>query len=167
MQALAAGRGPVGKVAVVGAKDRLTKRVAARVVRSTDQQTLHGFVEDHAAPGATVYTDDATVYESLRFNHATVKHSLEYVKGDVHTNGIESLWRHAETRPQRHVHKLDRGPLPVTSRPPAAQRQRRSMHRRRMVAGHQLDGKRVALGVALGRPGGERGQARLGSVEGR
>ena len=42
--------------------------------------------------GKTVYTDDATAYESLPFDD-TVKHSLsEYVKGDVHTNGIESLW---------------------------------------------------------------------------
>ncbi len=87
------GRGPVGKTAVVGAKDRVTKQVAAQVVHATDQETLQGFVEDHAATGATVYTDDATAYESLSFNHATVKHSLsEYVKGDVHTNGIESLW---------------------------------------------------------------------------
>ena len=101
------GRGPVGKVAVVGAKDRRTKRVAAQVVRSTDQQTLHGFVEDHAAPGATVYTDDATVYESLRFNHATVKHSLsEYVKGDVHTNGIESLWSMLKRAHTGTFHKL-------------------------------------------------------------
>ena len=75
------GRGSVGKTAVVGAKDRVTKQVAAQVVRATDEETLQGFVEDHATPGATVYTDDATAYESLRFNHATVKHSLsEYVK---------------------------------------------------------------------------------------
>ena len=48
---------------------------------------------EHAAPGATVYSDDAVAYDALPFNHATVKHSLsEYVKGDIHTNGIESLW---------------------------------------------------------------------------
>ena len=87
------GRGPVGKTAVVGAKDRATKAVAARVVARTDKETLQGFVKEHAAPEATVYTDDATAYESLPFDHETVKHSLaEYVRGDVHTNGIESLW---------------------------------------------------------------------------
>ena len=52
-----AGRGAVGKTAVVGAKDRATKQVAARVVDSTDKPTLQGFVAEHAAPGATVYTD--------------------------------------------------------------------------------------------------------------
>ena len=101
------GRGPVGKVAVVGAKDRRTKRVAAKVVHATDQETLQGFVEDHAAPGATVYTDDATAYESLRFNHATVKHSLsEYVKGEIYTNGIESLWSMLKRAHMGTYHKL-------------------------------------------------------------
>ena len=101
------GRGPVGKIAVVGAKDRRTKHVAAKVVHATDQETLQGFVEDHAAPGATVYTDDATAYESLRFNHATIKHSLsEYVKGDVHTNGIESLWSMIKRAHKGTFHKL-------------------------------------------------------------
>ena len=87
------GRGPAGKTAVVGAKDRATNAVAARVVQSTDKETLQGFVKVHAAEGATVYTDDAGAYETLPFDHDTVRHSLqEYVKGDVHTNGIESLW---------------------------------------------------------------------------
>ena len=87
------GRGPVGKTTVVGAKDRATKRVAARVVESNDTATLQGFVTETVAPDATVYTDDAAAYEGIPFTHATVRHSLrEYVKGDVHTNGIESLW---------------------------------------------------------------------------
>ena len=48
---------------------------------------------EHAAPGAKVYSDDASAYEGLAFDHETVKHSLsEYVRGDVRTNGIESLW---------------------------------------------------------------------------
>ena len=87
------GRGAVGKTAVVGAKDRATKQVRAKVVEHTDAATLQGFVIDHAAPDATVYSDDSTAYESLPFDHDTVKHTLsEYVRGDVHTNGIEGLW---------------------------------------------------------------------------
>ncbi len=87
------GRGPVGKTAVVGAKDRATNHVAAKVVQTTDKETLQSFVKEHAAKDATVYTDDATAYETLPFDHDSVKHSLqEYVKGDIHTNGIESLW---------------------------------------------------------------------------
>ena len=101
------GRGPVGKTAVVGAKDRATKQVAAKVVRSTDKETLQGFVKDHTRPGATVYTDEAIAYESLPFNHTAVKHSLsEYVKGDAHTNGIESLWSMLKRAHKGTFHKL-------------------------------------------------------------
>ena len=45
---LHAGRGPVGKAAVVGAKDRTTKRVSAKVVEGTDARTLQGFVRGRA-----------------------------------------------------------------------------------------------------------------------
>ena len=101
------GHGPVGKTAVVGVKDRATKHVAAMVVKTTDAATLHGFVREHTAQGATVYTDDATAYASLQFPHATVKHSLsEYVKGDIHTNGIESLWSMLKRAHKGTFHKL-------------------------------------------------------------
>ena len=53
------GRGAVGKTAVVGAKDRDTNKVAARVVESTDKKTLQGFVHEQTEPAAQVYTDDA------------------------------------------------------------------------------------------------------------
>ena len=101
------GRRPVGKTAVVGAKDRATNRVSANVVPDTSKNTLHGFVDEHTSPGATVYTDEATAYESLPFNHASVKHSIsEYVKGDVHTNGIESLWATMKRAHKGTFHKL-------------------------------------------------------------
>ena len=86
------GRGPVGKTAVVGAKDRATNRVAARVVDDTTSRTLHGFVGDSSKPGAKVYTDEPLAYDSVP-NREAVKHSLrEFVRGEVHTNGIESFW---------------------------------------------------------------------------
>ncbi len=90
---LRAGRGPVGKTAVAGVKDRSTKRVRAKVVKSTDKPTLQGFVTEHTAPDATVYTDESSSYEGLPFKHETVKHSTgEYVREMVHVNGIESFW---------------------------------------------------------------------------
>ena len=76
------GRGLVGKTAVVGAQDRETNRVAAKVVTSSDKDTLQGFVKDHAAEGATVYTDDAAAYDFLPFDREAVRHSVaEYVRG--------------------------------------------------------------------------------------
>ena len=87
-----AGRGPVGKTAVVGLKDRKTNRVRAQVVERTNQETLQGFVNSHKEDGAKVYTDEAPAYEGLD-NHESVKHSAgEYVKDQAHTNGIESFW---------------------------------------------------------------------------
>ena len=73
-----AGRGTVGKTAVVGAKDRKTNKVCAKVVKTTDAKTLQKFVVD----GATVYTDDASAYKGMPFDHMSVRHSVgEYVDG--------------------------------------------------------------------------------------
>ena len=47
-----AGRGAVGKTAVVGVKDRATNQVRAEVVESTDKTTLQGFVVEHTDPNA-------------------------------------------------------------------------------------------------------------------
>ena len=60
-----AGRGAVGKVAVVGAKDRSTKQVQAKVVENIDKPTLQGFVVANTSPHAKVYTDEATAYERM------------------------------------------------------------------------------------------------------
>ena len=88
-----ATRGPAGKTAVVGVKDRSTKKVRAMVTERLDAPALQGFVVEHTANSATVYTDEATAYEGLPMPHETVKHSVkEYVRGQVHTNGIESFW---------------------------------------------------------------------------
>lgn len=88
-----AGRGTAGKTAVVGVKDRATKRVKAKVVERTDKATLHRFVTGATRPGAKVYTDDASGYEGILYDHETVRHSVsEYVRGQAHTNGIESFW---------------------------------------------------------------------------
>ena len=88
------GRGTVGKVAVAGVKDRRTEKVSARVVQHTDSATLQGFVQHHATPGATVYTDAALAYRGMTvFEHQAVNHSVgEYVRDVAHTNGIESFW---------------------------------------------------------------------------
>ncbi len=91
---LKAGRGPVGKTAVVGAKDRATKRVSAQVVEHTDKDTLQIFVAEHVADDdVQVYTDDTGAYKGMPNPHETVKHSVgEYVRGKAHTNGVESFW---------------------------------------------------------------------------
>ena len=77
---------------MVGAKDRDTNQVAARVIEDTDSPTLQGFVAEHADPDAMVHTDGSSAYKG-RANHEAVRHSVgEYVRGMVHTNGVESFW---------------------------------------------------------------------------
>jgi len=88
-----AGRGTVGKTAVIGAKDRETNRVTAKVVQSTDAPTLQGFVEGVTAPDAKVYSDEAAAYKGIDRDHEWVNHSVgEYVREMAHTNGMESEW---------------------------------------------------------------------------
>ena len=100
---LRAGRGAVGKAAVVGMKDRDTNAVTAHMVAGTDRPTLQGFVTEHAAPDAPVYTDEHAGYRGLR-NHAAVHHrAKEYVDGEVHTNGTESFWALLKRGLHRHV----------------------------------------------------------------
>ena len=54
--------------------------------------TLKGFVAESTVPGAMVYTDGEMGYVGLS-RHEAVKHSVgEYVRGQAHTNGIESFW---------------------------------------------------------------------------
>ena len=102
------GRAAVGKTAVVGARDRATKRVTAEVVEATDKAViLQGFVIDLTAPGATFCNDDASACESPAFGHITIKHSLSgYVRDDAHANGIESLWSRLKRAHKGTFHKI-------------------------------------------------------------
>ena len=90
---LRAGRGAVGKTAVAGIKDRATGRIVAKVVEKTDAKTLQKFVTDRTAEDAQVYTDEASAYKGIGRPHEAVKHSVgEYVRGQAHTNGLDSFW---------------------------------------------------------------------------
>lgn len=101
------GRGPVGKTAVIGIKDRKSKNVKAKMVEHTDALTLHSHIVQHTNEDATVYTDEATAYQGLPFAHETVKHSVgEYVDGKAHTNGIESFWAMLKRAYKGTFHKL-------------------------------------------------------------
>jgi len=91
---LKAGRGTVGKMAVIGAVER-DGEIRVRYIQTTDAETLGDFITDNVGTGTTVYTDEHRGYNGLSasYKHGTVKHSVgEYVNGMAHTNGIESFW---------------------------------------------------------------------------
>ena len=101
------GRGGIGKAVIAGAKDRDTNKVRAKVVEATDAKTLQGFVADHAAPGATVYTDEAAAYKGMPFEHETVRHGTgEYVRHMAHINGMESFWSMLKRAHRGTFHKI-------------------------------------------------------------
>ena len=101
------GRGPTGKTAVVGLKDRPSNRVRAKVIKAADAETLRGFITENTAPSAKVYTDDSPAYSKLPFDHSSVKHSVgEYVRDMAHINGVESFWSMLKRAHKGTFHKL-------------------------------------------------------------
>ena len=100
--------GTGGKTAVIAAKDRKTRQVAAKVIDEATAPTLRGFVAEHAEPGATVYTDGTSPYRGMTgYDHDFVRHSVgEYVRGMVHTNGVESFWSMLKRAHKGVYHKL-------------------------------------------------------------
>ena len=91
----------------MGAKDRKTNKVRAKVTEKVDAETLQKFVADNAADGATVYTDDAAAYKGMPFDHESVRHSVgEYVRDMAHTNGIESFWATLKRAHKGVYHKI-------------------------------------------------------------
>ena len=88
-------RGTEGKQAVFGMRQRGGKTIA-KPVPSTDRTVLVPEIERTAEPGSVLCTDDHGAYrelDSAKYYHDSVKHSAgEYVKGFVHTNGMESVW---------------------------------------------------------------------------
>ena len=106
---LNAGRGTVGKTAVVGARDRDSNDITAKVVRSTNGQTLQLFVRNNSKTGTTIYTDAASSYDGLDedYSHESVNHSAgEYVRKMAHTNGIESFWATLKRAHKGTFHKI-------------------------------------------------------------
>jgi len=94
---LKAGRGTVGKQAVLGMREKGKRgRVKAVKIGAADAQTIQDVIVQNVAVGSTLHTDEAAVYQAmggLFFDHASVNHSEgEYVRDGVSTNSIESVF---------------------------------------------------------------------------
>jgi transposase-like protein len=89
------GRGAAGKTPVAGLIERDGK-VDATVVPDCKAVSLVPNIVAKVEPGSTIYTDELGSYNKLTaigFNHDTVRHNAgEFVRGEVHTNGMESFW---------------------------------------------------------------------------
>ncbi len=84
-----------GKTAVVGMKDRRTGKVVAEVIPNIENDTLRKFARRHLRRRGTLFSDSAAAYVGFDWpnrNEAVAHSREEYVRGDVHTNGMESFW---------------------------------------------------------------------------
>lgn len=90
------GRGAVGKTPIIAGRERETGRVKAEVKPSISGRNAVGFVNRHVQVGSTAHTDESAIYNrvgGLLYKHESINHSAgEYVRGDVTTNGIESVF---------------------------------------------------------------------------
>lgn len=88
------GRGPVGKVPVVGMREK-NGRVKAMPVSKVDMYSMTKLIEKNVEKGSGVHTDEHYAYDSLakEYAHSKVNHRAgEYSSNGVTTNGIESVW---------------------------------------------------------------------------
>jgi transposase-like protein len=82
------------KTIVMGMLDRESRQVRAKVIPNVKRETLQNEILKNVKYGSAVYTDQAVGYDNLKFRyiHDTVNHAETYVKGRVHTNGLENFW---------------------------------------------------------------------------
>jgi len=92
------GTGPVGKVAVMGLLQRHGgtghSKVRVKVIASRKRNELQANVRAYVLPGAAVMTDELASYTGLEkdYIHNVINHAEEYVRGSIHTNGMENFW---------------------------------------------------------------------------
>ena len=94
----AQGTGPVAMTPVMGLLERTTgkqaSRVVLKVVDTTRKAELQGQVRQYVLKGSEVHTDALKSYEGLadEYTHNVIDHAVSYVRGHVHTNGLENFW---------------------------------------------------------------------------
>ncbi len=97
-EAVVSGTGGVDKAAVVGMLERggadNASRVRAHLIKDANAKTLQAVVRANVNAGSMVMTDGLSAYNGLArdYVHQSVDHQGEFVRGLVHTNGVENFW---------------------------------------------------------------------------
>ncbi len=92
------GSGVAGKEVVMGVLRRGTEeqpsQVAAEHIKNRKKSNIQAAVRAVAEPGSTIYTDALKSYDGLSKDYIRefVDHAVEYVRENVHTNGMENFW---------------------------------------------------------------------------
>jgi transposase-like protein len=87
------GTGGLGKEIVMGILERKGK-VKLKHVANAKRATVQAEVRQHVEKGSNVFTDALRSYSGLNqdYVHEVIDHAREYVRGNVHTNGLENFW---------------------------------------------------------------------------
>jgi hypothetical protein len=83
------------KIPVFGLLDREARQVRAKVIPDVKRAVLQNEILNQVSKGSRILTDENSGYKGLNnieFVHEAVNHVKEYVRGDVHTNGLENFW---------------------------------------------------------------------------
>ncbi len=92
---LRAGRGAVGKTAVLGMRERGGK-LRAMPIADTSADTIQAAIHANVELRSALHTDEFAAYvglDGLFFDHERINHtSGEFVRNDVTTNGVESVF---------------------------------------------------------------------------
>jgi transposase-like protein len=87
------GTGGKDKAVVMGMLER-GGEVRAMVVENRLKSELQKQIREHVRVGSALFTDELKSYEGLEadYRHAVINHAIEYVNGNIHTNGMENFW---------------------------------------------------------------------------
>lgn len=86
------GRGPKGKAIVMGLLERHGE-ARVKVVPTRRKKHVQSAVREHVEPKSALYTDALKSYDGLQeYEHEVIDHTEAYVRGAVHTNGLENFW---------------------------------------------------------------------------
>lgn len=89
-------RGGAGKTTVFGMLER-GGELRAMVVMSESEKQVEPLIVKHVEQGSKLLTDAHGAYKTVAgrnpYEHESVEHmAKEYVRGEVHTNGLENFW---------------------------------------------------------------------------
>jgi transposase-like protein len=83
------------KVPVFGLLDRESRKVRATVIPNVKRETLQNEILNAVQKKSSIFSDEHTAYIGLKeqeYVHEIVNHMNQYVRGNIHTNGIENFW---------------------------------------------------------------------------
>lgn len=87
-------------IAILGMAQRsgnIVLKLLGRSEKSKTKESIYPQLKKHVNSSAILFTDQWNLYDdtiNLFKDHQTVNHNREFVRGNVHTNNIENVWKH-------------------------------------------------------------------------